>query len=181
MNVDSESSDLDPSDALDHPRRELIYELVQEQPGLNWNQMRRASDLSVGAVLFHLEKLEEAGAILRRESTNENEVLFFTEDNVDMWRDPSTRVLFGNDSTRRVARALIERPGSSIQELADRVGVHYVTVRYHLKKLKDHKLVIEVEDGRKKLYHPVERMRECMEEIGDGIGDEVDDATSADG
>ncbi len=169
MQVDQEAADVEPESALDHPRRKLIYDLVQRQPGLNWNQMQRATGLSVGAVLFHLEKLEGAGAILRRESTSENEVLFFTQDNVDLWRDPSTRVLFGNDSTRKVARALAEDPGCSIQDIADEVGIHYVTVRYHLNKLKEYKLLIEETEGRSKRYHPVDRMTEWLERFGDEI------------
>lgn len=154
---------------FDHPRRELIYELVNRQPGLNWNQIKRKTGLSAGTLLFHLDKLEDAGEILRRDSTSDKEILFFTEDNVEMWRDPSTRVLFGNDATRNVARAIDNNPGASIQEIADEVGIHYVTVRYHLDKLKDHKLLIEDKDGRRKIYEPTNRLSEWIHDFGEEV------------
>lgn len=154
---------------LDHPRRKLIYELIQRQPGLNWNQIQAKTGLSVGALLFHVEKLEEADVVIRRPSTSENEVLFFTEDNVSLWRDPSTRVLFGNESTRKVARAIAETPGITTQEIAEQVGIHDVTVRYHLDKLDDHKLLIDEKDGRRKRYRPTDRLSGWMDEFGDEV------------
>lgn len=160
------STDRIDSSILDHPRREKIFRVVQENPGLNWNQLQRETGLSVGALLFHLDKLEENDAVLRREATNENEVLFFTPDNEDLWRDPSTRVLFGNESTRRVARVITENPGVSVKAIADEVGVHPVTVRYHLDKLDEHKLVLSDKEGRANVYFPTDRLSEWMDQVG---------------
>jgi predicted transcriptional regulator len=154
-------------DALDHPRREKLYNIVQDRPGLNWNQLKRESGLSVGALLFHLERLEDADLILRRDSTNDSEVLLFTPENVDLWRDPSTRVLFGNESTRRIAQIITENPGCTTNDIADRVDVHPVTVRYHVDKLDDHKLIVREKEGRGYRYEPTDRLDAWMHEVVD--------------
>lgn len=155
----------DKNDPLDHPRRKRIYQLVRSNPGLNWNQIQRKADISVGALLFHLERLEVEEVILRRPGDNENEALFFTPENVELWRDPRTRVLFGNESTRKVARAIAEAPGSTVKELAEDVDVHPVTVRYHIDKLEDHELVESEQDGRAKIYRPADRLSRWIERV----------------
>lgn len=149
---------------FDHPRRRKIYSILQEKPGLNWNQLQKESDLSVGALLFHLDRLEEEEKVVRKPSTNDSEVLLFTEDNVDLWRDPSTRVLFGHDATRRIADAITQQPGCSTKDIAERVDVHPVTVRYHIDKLDDHKLIMREKEGRGYQYFPTDRLNEWMDE-----------------
>lgn len=151
---------------LDHPRRVKIYDTLQEKPGLNWNQVRRETGLSVGALLFHMGKLEEGGAVERRPSTNEQEKLFFTDQNVDLWKDPSTRVLFGNDSTRRIAHQITNNPGMPTRELAEEVDLHPVTVRYHIDKLDDHKLIYIEKEGNRNQYYPTDRLSDWLQRFG---------------
>lgn len=156
------------SDApLDHPRRQAIFEAVKRNPGLNWNQLQRQTGLAVGALLFHLDRLEEQGALVRKPSTNRNEVLFFTEDQVDLWRNPRTRLLFGNEATRRVAEVIARRPGASATDIADEIGVHPVTVRYHLNKLTESQLVDGARDGRQIHYRPSGELTTWLDRFGD--------------
>jgi predicted transcriptional regulator len=139
-------------EALDHPRRERIYEAVKESPGLNWSQLQRETGLSVGALMFHLDRLVESEVVTRKESPRSNEVLLFTKEDEDMWRDPRVRMLFGNASTRKVAEILTENPGSIAGDIADELGVTPEAVRYHLSKLEEESLVERERDGRKVRY-----------------------------
>ncbi|MDX1610797.1 MAG: winged helix-turn-helix transcriptional regulator [Candidatus Thermoplasmatota archaeon] len=143
-----------PGSALDHPRRQAIYEAVRREPGMNWNQLQRRTGLSVGSLMFHLQRLEQEDQLLRRESTNENEVLFFTPENVDLWRDPRTRLLFGNESTRRIAEVLTAQPGITAKEIAEHIGVTPAAIRYHLTKLDDRDLLERERQGRSVHYRP---------------------------
>lgn len=145
----------DPTAPFDHPRRRLIYETVQEAPGLNWNQLQRKTGLSVGALMFHLDRLEDGGVVLRRPSTSDNEVLFFTPDNEELWRDPRTRILFGNPATRRIARTLSELADASVKEIARELDLTPAAVRYHMSKLRDKELVQQEREGRQVNYRPV--------------------------
>jgi predicted transcriptional regulator len=141
-------------DALDHPRRERIHETLQENPGLNWSQLQRETGLSVGVLSFHLDRLERQGHVVRKESPSENEVLLFLDEHEDLWNDPRTRVLFGNESTRKVAQYLTEDPGSIASEIAEELDVTPEAVRYHLSKLEERDLVSRERDGRAVAYEP---------------------------
>lgn len=151
-------------DALDHPRRERIYEAIKGSPGMNWSQLQRETGLSVGALMFHLDRLEEADVVSRKDSPRGNEVLLFTKEDEDLWRDPRVRVLFGNESTRQVAEILTENPGSIAGDIADELGVTPEAVRYHLSKLEEEELVDRERDGRKVRYDPSTELASWVDE-----------------
>lgn len=142
----------DHEDALDHPRREKIYEAVKSSPGMNWSQLQRETGLSVGTLMFHLDRLVEEDVISRKDSPRDNEVLLFAREDEDLWRDPRFRVLFGNASTRQVAEILSENPGSVAADIAEEIGVTPEAVRYHLSKLEEEDLVNRERDGRQIRY-----------------------------
>lgn len=154
---------------LDHPKRVKIHELVQRFPGMNRNQLQNAAELPLGVLEFHLEKLEEAGELHRKAGGDDRENLFFTSEDVDLWQDPHTRILFGNESTRNVATLLVESPGASTAELAETLDLHEVTVRHHLNRLTENNLVGRVQVGRRVEYHATKHLREWTEELGDRL------------
>jgi predicted ArsR family transcriptional regulator len=137
----------EPSEALDHPRREEIYEAVSRQPGMNWNQLQRETGLSVGVLMFHLDRLVDDGVLVKKDSARENEVLVFTHEHEDLWHDPSLRLLLGNESTRRVAEAVAEDPGRLAGDIGAELDLTPQGARYHLDKLMDEGLVEREEDG----------------------------------
>ncbi len=153
-------------DVLDHPRRQEIYKAVRSEPGLNWSQLQRRVGVGVGTLMFHLRRLESEDVLVRKPSTNENEVLFFTAEDEKLWRDPRTRVLFGNESTRRIAEILAEASESSAKEIADELGVTPAAVRYHINKLEDRSLVHRERDGRKVRYRADRQLDDWMQKIG---------------
>lgn len=154
----------DDEDALDHPRRERIYQAIKGSPGMNWSQLQRETGLSVGALMFHLDRLEESGVVSRKDSPRGNEVLLFAKEDEELWRDPRVRVLFGNESTRRVAEILTENPGSIAGDIAEELGVTPEAVRYHLAKLEEEELVNRERDGRKVRYDPSTQLASWVDE-----------------
>lgn len=48
---------LNESEALEHPRRSLIYELIKAEPGLNFRALARRAGIAPGTVQFHLRVL----------------------------------------------------------------------------------------------------------------------------
>lgn len=154
------------SEALDHPRRRTIHKVVAREPGLNWTQLQRKTGLSVGTLMFHLKRLEGAGAVVRKPSTSDNEVLFFTPENEDLWRDPRTRILFGNESTRRIAEIISENPGVSVGEIAEELEVTPAAVRYHISKLDDHRLLEHDKEGRRIHYAPTDTLADWVDRFG---------------
>lgn len=156
----------DAEDLLDHPRREKIFETVKKAPGLNWSQLQRETGLSVGALMFHLKRLESEDIVVRKPSTNDNEVLFFTHEDEDLWRDPRTRILFGNESTRRIAEIVADGEGLSAKDIAEELDVTPAAVRYHLSKLEDKELVQRERDGRYVRYQADRELTSWIDRLG---------------
>lgn len=152
---------------LDNVNRQRIYDQLSEKPGMNRNQLRKELDLALGVLNYHLGKLEEAGLVVRKPSTNDKEILLFTNDNQLLWNDPDTRLLFGSHPTRSVALYIAENPGTRTREIAKALDIKPVTVRYHLSKLRDHDLTYRVPAGRKIKYEPSSKLEEWVSERGD--------------
>lgn len=119
-------------EGLDHPRREAIYNTLRAQPGLNLRQLMRATDFSAGVVRHHLAVLEERGLVDGFEGERDDEVLFFTHQDLDLWELEEGRALFGHASRRPVALYVHEHPGASAPETGEGVTLDPQTVRGHL-------------------------------------------------
>jgi predicted transcriptional regulator len=138
---------------LRNPHRARIVALVTEHPGLNKHQISKRIGLHVNAIEFHMERLIQVGLIETRPAMIGRETLCFTPENIHVWEDPATRILFGRGPPRDVARYITENPGASVQEAADALGVSVHTVRRNLKTLQEVGLVQSLRVERQVLYH----------------------------
>lgn len=152
---------------LDHPHRVRLYEILEENPGLNRSQLQRAADLSNGVTEFHLNVLEREEKLVRKPGANDKEVLFFTEENQHLWNDPHTRILLGSGFTRNVALLVAETPGITSAKLGRELDLKPVSVRYHLSKLQDRSLVSSFRVGNEVRYLPTDRLETWSDTFAD--------------
>lgn len=150
---------------LDHPNREAIYDLVQGSPGMNRNQLCRHLGLSLSGATYHLDRLLDAGLIIRKPGEDRREKLLFTRSNVHLWEDPQTRLLFGAEATRNIALDVLGHPSTSTEEIAERSGIQPATVRYHLNKLQDAGLVTSYRIGNNMEHHPEAAFQVWVDEV----------------
>lgn len=167
----SDEPDAPRPEDLGHPRREVIYDALRAQPGLNLRQLMRATGLSAGVVRHHLEVLEERDLVHRFKGERDDEVLFFTDQDLDLWDVVEGRALFGHASRRRVALYVHEQPSSSAPEIAEGVGLDPHTVRGHLDTLIQHGLVVVSREKRPRGYAPTESLEAWVEAMGDRLGE----------
>lgn len=154
---------------LGHPRREVIYDALRTQPGLNLRQLMRATGLSAGVVRHHLGALEEQDVVHRFKGERDDEVLFFTDQDLDLWDLVEGRALYGHASRRRVALYVHEQPSSSAPGIGEGVGLDPHTVRGHLDTLIQHGLVVVSRDKRPREYAPTEALEAWVEAMGDRV------------
>lgn len=149
---------------LRNPHRQRIVELLTQAPGMNKNQLAEALGIYANALDFHLERMEEMGLVHLRESPRGREIVCFTADNVDLWEDERTRVLFGRSPVQRVAIYLAENPGASTADIASALDVSPVTVRHHLRTLEESELVQRLRIGRDVIYSAVPEVARLIDE-----------------
>lgn len=171
--------ELDPSDQAassfledertDHPVREQILDLVGDRPGLNKHQVAQALGLHDNVVEHHLGRLTQAGAVVLRDASRERETLVFRTEDADLWDDERTRILFGRAAKRNIALYLADHSGAMTQEIAEALGLSPVTIRHHLRVLREHDLVQRHRAGRTFRYEPGEVLDAWIERAGDGF------------
>ena len=138
---------------LRNPLRNRILGLLESKPGMNIRQLAEALDVNVTAVRFHLQRLERAALVETRSNPQGRETLCFTSDNVSLWDNRCTRVLFGRSSPRQVALYLAQNPHARTREVADDLGVSVHTVRRHLRTLEDQELIQRLRVDRQVTFH----------------------------
>ncbi len=152
---------------LIHPTRADILETVKAKPGINKNQIRLELSIGLKVLDYHMTKMEEAELVVRMPSAQGKEVLYFAPEDVELWENPRTRIMFGRKPTRHVATYIAENPGTSSEAIAEALDLSVVTIRHHIRTLKDHNLIVSAKIGRQVEYHPLSELREWVEELGD--------------
>lgn len=154
---------------LRNPTRKAIVDQLGRTPGLNKNQLRKKVDILPNLLDFHLDRLVEHGLVVTKSSAQEKETLCFLRSDEELWSDEETRIMFGRRPTREVGIYIAENPGADTEEIAEAVGLSKVTVRHHLRTLKEHDMIQRIRLGRSFEYHPSTLLEEWMERIGDAF------------
>lgn len=150
---------------LEHPLRKGIIDALEKTPGMNKLQLCRELDTYPNLLNFHLNQLEEARLVVTRPGAQGNEVLCFLWEDAALWENPRTRVLFGRQPIRKVGLYLADNPGSKTRQIAKALEVSPVTVRHHLRTLRDHDLVDRYRAGRRFLYAASEDLTSWASEM----------------
>lgn len=132
--------------ALDHARRDTIVQLVRQNPGIRFSDMKKQLGVGSGVLVHHLRVLEREGFV--RAKRDRFRTRFYA---------PGHGVPQGlelTDRQRDILAAVSAHPGIGPSELADRLGLNRGTVHHHAKRLAAMgKLEIEG-DGRDRRLRP---------------------------
>jgi DNA-binding MarR family transcriptional regulator len=100
---------------LDHFNRGELHQVIKENPGIHFSELRRRVGISHGTAIFHLRALERAG-IVRVERVGAYTTYSITGQVLD-------RESYGlTDTDRAVLLIVRETPGISLPDLATRSG-----------------------------------------------------------
>jgi len=112
--------------------RRRLYEHVLAHPGVHLRELERATQLPLGQVLYHLDRLERMGLVA---SARENGFRrYYDAATVSRHEKPLLAAL-RHEVPRRIVLALLERPGLAHKELLDVAAVAGSTLTFHLQRL----------------------------------------------
>lgn len=154
---------------LRNPNRRAIVEQLGRTPGLNKNQLRKKLDILPNLLDFHLDRLVEHGLVVTKSSAQDKETLCFLRCDEELWSDEEARIMFGRRPTRDVGLYVAENAGADTKEIAEAVGLSEVTVRHHLRTLKEHDMIRRIRLGRSFEYHPSSLLEDWMDRVGDAF------------
>lgn len=165
----------------EQPTRRRIVEELDKRPGLNKRRLCDHLDLYMSQVDRHVERLKDQGWVVTRPGARDREVLVFRREDEDLWENERTRVLYGRSSTRRVGLFLARNPGSTSREIAEAVDLTPVTVRHHLRILRNNDLAAHIQAGQSHEYHPSNELRDWAHTTGRHFAPELREGSGHDG
>ncbi|MFQ6126090.1 MAG: winged helix-turn-helix transcriptional regulator [Candidatus Heimdallarchaeota archaeon] len=128
-----------------NPIRRRIYEVVCESPGIHCYRIASELATSQGTLDWHLRKLEKEGLI---NSTKFGGKRIYYPRKLSSVESARALAALRSKTAQAIFRLVINTPGMNQQEIANMVGVHHDTVRYHLTQFEKVGLVERFRDGR---------------------------------
>ncbi|MHB8584257.1 MAG: winged helix-turn-helix transcriptional regulator [Thermoplasmatota archaeon] len=128
---------------LDSEARRQIYSFIREHPGTHLRATAQALELSTTNVLWHLRKLEGANLVNSRKF--EGYKLFYpTEGGLESRRKAIARAVLKNENARDILANIADSPNTHQREIARALDVNHGTIRWHLRKLNEAGLVVQL-------------------------------------
>lgn len=132
------------SDVLKNEVRASVYAYIQANPGVRFEELRKALGLGNGALVFHLQILEREGFVKSAKEWSKRR--FWASANAG---GPKSDVT-AHDA---VANLLAGEPGLSPSAVAQKLGISRQLARYHLKALERQGRVRAEGSGILQQYH----------------------------
>jgi parallel beta-helix repeat protein len=112
-------------DVLDQETRGMIRGYIIANPGEHYNAIKRALGLKNGTLAYHLKTLEKEKLI---KSVRDGRYKRFYPPNMKV----SEEVIILNKAQELIMGQIIDNPGISQKELANKVGLSTSTINYHI-------------------------------------------------
>ncbi len=133
--------------------RKRVYDLVVQNPGVHLREIERQTNLPLGVVRYHLDRLQREGLIEPKEDRYFKR--FFPRNRIPNVPTETFSVL-RQESLRRLVLLLLNDPGATHQNLKNLLGVPASTLSMYLSILLKMNVVRREKRGRENLYFIVD-------------------------
>lgn len=129
--------------------RKAVYDLVVRNPGVHLREIERLTNLPLGVVRYHLDRLQREGLIFAREDRYFKR--FFPKGRIpDV--PPETFAALRQASLRRIVLRLLNSPGATHAELKEALGIPASTLSSYLSILLSKGVVRRERKGKENQY-----------------------------
>lgn len=137
---------------LGHPKREALYALILQDPGVSLQSLCDATGLSRTAVTHHLRLMELQHLIVSKRMGRSRH---YYENGGRFGRDQKDAyAVLQNDRSKAVADFVKQNPGAIQKAVCAALGIQASVAHWHLKRLQESTLVEAVRHGRTVSYFP---------------------------
>lgn len=161
-------------DALELDSRRKIFEQIENVPGIHFREIARRLQIPTGVIEYHLRYLETHELIVsRREGRYKR---YFVLGKLGS-RDKELLALLRQHMPRRILMHLLLHPKTSHKMLRKEFKISASTLSFHLSKLLNAQLIIQIKVGRKFQYRveDEELVAHALIRFKEGFIDEVVD------
>ncbi|MDX1611236.1 MAG: winged helix-turn-helix transcriptional regulator [Candidatus Thermoplasmatota archaeon] len=128
---------------LENETRADLYDFLGEKPGTHLRGIADELDLSTTNVLWHLRKLEDAD-LVRSKKLEGYKVFYRVEGGQEGKRRAMASSVLRNENAQSVLEYISAHPGAHQREIARALDVNHGTVRWHLRKMLNTDLLLQV-------------------------------------
>lgn len=137
---------------LGHPKREALYALILQDPGVSLQSLCDSTGLSRTAVTHHLRLLEMQHLIVSKRMGRSRH---YYENGGRFGRDQKDAyAVLHNARSKDVARFVRDHPGAIQKALCESLGIQPSIAHWHLRRLQEAQLVEAIRHGRTVSYFP---------------------------
>lgn len=129
--------------------RAAILRCVQEVPGIHLRQIERETQLALGQVLYHLDRLERMGVLVSVRDAGFRR--YFAAHDVAR-QDKAFVAALRQEVPRRIQLTLLTLGAATHGELQSRLGVAASTLSFHLQRLANADVVARTRAGNANVY-----------------------------
>ncbi|WP_221056839.1 winged helix-turn-helix transcriptional regulator [Methanoculleus chikugoensis] len=131
--------------ALEHETRTAIYDHIRAHPGIRLGTLAEDLGINRGTLRYHLGILQEFGMVAA--AAVGGQTGYF--ENRQRYSPLEAKVLIHlkNPNTRDILFTLLEEPGASRRDLAERLGITASSVSWHLRRLSGDGVVLREKSG----------------------------------
>ncbi len=134
---------ISPKEALRNPQRSMLYGYIRGNPGIHLKQLSEEFGMKTSSILWHMRKLESA-ELVSSDRVGGYRVFYAVEGGIEIRRVSRAITAIQNENARRIFQRVQSRPGSTTRQVSEALNIHGGTVRWHLRRLREHGLVDEL-------------------------------------
>jgi predicted transcriptional regulator len=152
-------------DLLKNENRHNILNYIYSNPGTTVAKVAQAQSIDRGTAKYHLFKLESEGKIVLNRIGKFSRVFR----NSHTYDDFEKTVIahLQNQTSRSVLLLVLEQPGITNKEMAERLGVEKTAIHWHIDKFVNDGLISYRKEGKFKRYFLGENSRVILEKFTD--------------
>jgi CheY-like chemotaxis protein/signal transduction histidine kinase len=130
--------------------RSIILSYISDNPGSHLRKIARNIDISLSTLRYHLDYLEKKGEISCQKQSNLK--VYFLSDKLKPHEKMLTPIL-QQKHYRDIILALIEAPGLTFSQIADKLSMGNSSASKYINHLEDQKILFHRKSGREKSYY----------------------------
>ncbi len=147
---------IDKHNVLEHPMRQSLLQVVEEQPGVHLRELANRHETAVTNTQWHLRKLEMAG-LVKTEKVQGRRLYYPTRGGVVAKQEAVQNAAVSNPNAKAILEYVQVHPGTTQKGIADALEMNPGTVRWHIRKMDGAGLIKTLEEGSKVTYFPAQR------------------------
>ena len=126
-----------------------ILQFIQENPGCHLRKIRDIIGISQGTVQYHTDRLEKMGRIT---CTRSGLYKHYFPVGIIQNNEKEILQILRQETARRILMFLVERQAPTQTDIVNGIGISASSVSWHIKRLIEFRLVMEIKEGKYKRY-----------------------------